>query len=389
MRLPWPFGRSEAAPADPEHDGRAAVSPRPADARAADRRVVVACPPIQRVGGEPPVVAPAGSFLADVPGARPLPPIVGQLGHDVTPLAPSGLVAAPPRGRVADVARGALGRPVQRHLSGPDAGAGAWTTSSISESSALPAARDAGTEGQLVERASAPPPDRSQGDARARAVAPERRDIRDRERPDSAAHASAGDARPGRAADRGGGHAVHHALARRRAGTRDAGLGGDPGDAGWVDRPPLGGASDGHRERCLVPPGGPSAPRPRLADARGAGQRGRVAPDAPAGGRGARDRRRRHPRVRKPRLLGLGARRPRPWRTRCRRLRAGASGHRAPSLRPTRRPARRSRGSPTCPASRSRPAPRARRPTPNRSATTTPIRGRRRTHARRPLASSG
>ena len=62
-----------------------------------------------------------------------------------------------------------------------------------------------------------------------------------------------------------------------------------PATPGWVDRPPLGGASGGQRERRLVPPGGPSAPRPRLADARGAGQRGRVAPDAPAGGRGARD----------------------------------------------------------------------------------------------------
>ena len=40
MRLPWPFGRSEAAPADPDHT-RGGL-PRPADARAAHRRVVVA-----------------------------------------------------------------------------------------------------------------------------------------------------------------------------------------------------------------------------------------------------------------------------------------------------------------------------------------------------------
>ena len=255
MRLPWPFGRHST-------EGPSAAAGAPADGLApeagpdtADPTVAPLAPPtgawarlpaIQRTVGDVPVVAPARPFLAGVPGARPLPPIVEPLGHEVTPLAPAGLIAAPPSPVASLTSHVPLTpRSVQRHASGPDAGAGAWTMSSVSESSASPAVRDAGTErpARRTRLRTAPRP--VDGDARARAVAPERRDVCDRERPDSAAHASAGDARPGRAADRGGGHAVHLALARRGACTRDACGRGNAGDARWVDRPPLGGASGG------------------------------------------------------------------------------------------------------------------------------------------------
>jgi len=114
VRLPWPFGRSEAAPADPEPTPEATASLAP-PTLAPPTGAWSSLPPIQRVSGEPPVVAPAGSFLADVPGARPLPPIVGQLGHDVTPLAPSGLVAAPSHAVASLTSSAALvDRPVQR-----------------------------------------------------------------------------------------------------------------------------------------------------------------------------------------------------------------------------------------------------------------------------------
>src|SRR5262245_30954571 len=73
-------------------------------------------PPIQRVSSDPPLVAPASTFLEDVPGAQGLPPIVGQLGHDVSPLAPAGLVTAPLHAVPSLTSHASLvDRPVQRH----------------------------------------------------------------------------------------------------------------------------------------------------------------------------------------------------------------------------------------------------------------------------------
>ena len=316
MRLPWPFGRHST-------EGPSAAAGAPADGLApeagpdtADPAVAPLAPPtgawarlpaIQRTVGDVPVVAPARPFLAGVPGARPLPPIVEPLGHEVTPLAPAGLIAAPPSPVASLTSHAPLTpRSVQRHASGPDAGAGAWTTSSVSESSASPAVRDAGTGVQLAERRLRTAPRPVDGDARARAVAPERRDVCDRERPDSAAHASTGDARPGRAADRGGGHAVHRAPARRRAGTRDA----RPRQRRRrpLDRPAAAGRSI--RRIARAPPRPSRWPVRAPASARRCPRR-RPAPSSRPGRSSGRSRRsgsrRRHPRDREPRLLGLGA----------------------------------------------------------------------------------
>ena len=61
MRLPWPFGRSEAAPADTSTGAGAATpailpgAPGPAP-DAPPTGAWASLPPIQRVSGEPPVV---------------------------------------------------------------------------------------------------------------------------------------------------------------------------------------------------------------------------------------------------------------------------------------------------------------------------------------------
>ena len=122
MRLPWPFGRSAAAPADtePGADADAGSSGAPSGTYGAapgapPTRAWASLPPIQRASGEPPLVAPARTFLEGVPGAQPLPPIVGPLGHDVTPLAPAGVVAAPVHAVQSLTSNASLiGRPVQR-----------------------------------------------------------------------------------------------------------------------------------------------------------------------------------------------------------------------------------------------------------------------------------
>ena len=126
MRLPWPFGRHST-------EGPSAAAGAPADGLApeagpdtADPAVAPLAPPtgawarlpaIQRTVGDVPVVAPARPFLAGVPGARPLPPIVEPLGHEVTPLAPAGLIAAPPSPVASLTSHVPLTpRPVQRHV---------------------------------------------------------------------------------------------------------------------------------------------------------------------------------------------------------------------------------------------------------------------------------
>lgn len=103
MRLPWPFGRR--APHDgPSSAGRdapaseaTAVAPAARTSEAPPTGAWATLPPIQRTLGTAPLVAPSPPFLADVPGHRPLPPIVEPLGHDAGPEAPTGLVAAQAR----------------------------------------------------------------------------------------------------------------------------------------------------------------------------------------------------------------------------------------------------------------------------------------------------
>lgn len=92
MRLPWPFRRSD--PPDSPAPGPAESVP---PAERPNPRAWASLPPIQRTVGEPPLVAPAEPFLERVPGAHPLPPIVQPLAHEVSHVAPPGLVVAMPR----------------------------------------------------------------------------------------------------------------------------------------------------------------------------------------------------------------------------------------------------------------------------------------------------
>ncbi len=100
MRLPWPFGRrtspdgpSSAATGDGGADARPAAGAEPVFVPA-PQGAWAALPPIQRTVGSAPLVAPSGPFLDEVPGYRPLPPILQPLGHDAGPSAPPGLVVA-------------------------------------------------------------------------------------------------------------------------------------------------------------------------------------------------------------------------------------------------------------------------------------------------------
>ena len=98
MRLPWPFGRrspSEGPSSAATEAGAAGV--RPVDAgpsTSTPTRAWAALPPIQRTVGSAPLVAPSAPFLDDVPGHRPLPPMLQPLGHDAGPSGPPGLVVA-------------------------------------------------------------------------------------------------------------------------------------------------------------------------------------------------------------------------------------------------------------------------------------------------------
>ncbi len=100
MRLPWPFGRGTTSgePASGGASTTLATGGQPA-APAVQRDATptgawASLPPIQRTIAAAPLVAPAAPFLHDVPGHRPLPPILQPLGHESTPSAPAGLVAA-------------------------------------------------------------------------------------------------------------------------------------------------------------------------------------------------------------------------------------------------------------------------------------------------------
>ena len=145
MRLPWPFGRGTtsgaaasepAAPADT--DPAFAPSP-PADAPATG--AWASLPAIQRTVGAVPLVAPTAGFLGDVPGTRPLPPIVQPLGHESTPTAPSGLVAA----HATPVATLTSSAPLPtRHVQrrtpgGPRAAADGWAEPEVEVPSGSPA----------------------------------------------------------------------------------------------------------------------------------------------------------------------------------------------------------------------------------------------------------
>lgn len=127
MRLPWPFGRSASSGGSSSGSGEgAAGGAAPADTHTPSGPASSApatgawrtLPPIQRTVGSAPLVANPRAFLDTVPGHQPLPPIVGQLGHEVSPAAPAGLVVARPSAVPSLTRQGDLPtRPVQRRAS--------------------------------------------------------------------------------------------------------------------------------------------------------------------------------------------------------------------------------------------------------------------------------
>jgi len=185
VRLPWPLGRrtpsdgpSPGMPAEapgPASPAPAPSPPAPADTTARPTGAWRSLPPIQRASSAPPLVAPAAPFLADVPGHRPLPPIVGPLGHDLTPSAPAGLVVARPSAVPSLTASVPMPtRPLQRHASGsaavegtPAAGpetlpgitAGPWSPGS-SSSSTSPAVEPVRHLATVTPAATVTPPSR-------------------------------------------------------------------------------------------------------------------------------------------------------------------------------------------------------------------------------------
>ncbi len=132
MRLPWPFGRrslSEGPSSAATEAGAAGARPvdagRPASAGpspSTPTRAWAALPPIQRTAGAAPLVAPSAPFLDDVPGHRPLPPILQPLGHDAGPSGPPGLVVAHPHPVPSLTSQAPMpARPVQRRTAARDA----------------------------------------------------------------------------------------------------------------------------------------------------------------------------------------------------------------------------------------------------------------------------
>lgn len=128
MRLPWPFGRRTPA-SGPPAAGSAGSTPGPWDrassppATARPTGAWATLPPIQRTVGAAPLVAPSAPFLGDIPGHRPLPPILEPLGHEVGPSGLPGLVVAHPHAVPVLTSHADLpGRPVQRRASRGGAG---------------------------------------------------------------------------------------------------------------------------------------------------------------------------------------------------------------------------------------------------------------------------
>lgn len=140
MRLPWPFGRRTPSdgPSPAAAEGPAPAVPAAPGATAPPTGAWASLPPIQRTVAATPLVAPAAPFLDAVPGHRPLPPIVGHLGHDTGVAGPPGLVVARPVAVPALTSHAPM--PVQRRPAGPaspDAADEPWPERSV-EAAASP-----------------------------------------------------------------------------------------------------------------------------------------------------------------------------------------------------------------------------------------------------------
>jgi hypothetical protein len=124
VRLPFGLGRRSSSGDGAESDGSSAgfetgvADTGSAAAAPAPSRAWASLPPIQRTTGDMPLVAAPGSFAESLPGSQGLPPIVQQLGHEVSNLATPGLVVARTR-PVEAPSGGSMPAPVQRRAARP------------------------------------------------------------------------------------------------------------------------------------------------------------------------------------------------------------------------------------------------------------------------------
>lgn len=119
MRLPFGLGRRSSSGNGASGGSSDAGSPTVSRSAASGSGAVPArprawasLPPIQRTAGAMPMVAAPGAFVDGLSGTQGLPPVVQQLGHEVSPMATPGLVVA--RVRAVEQSAGAVPAPVQR-----------------------------------------------------------------------------------------------------------------------------------------------------------------------------------------------------------------------------------------------------------------------------------
>ena len=120
MRLPFGLGRRSSSGSGASGGSSDAGSPTVSrsatsgsGAVPARPRAWASLPPIQRAAGSMPLVAAPGDFVDALPGTQGLPPVVQQLGHEVSSMAPPGLVVARVRA-VEQLSSGSIPAPAQR-----------------------------------------------------------------------------------------------------------------------------------------------------------------------------------------------------------------------------------------------------------------------------------
>lgn len=120
MRLPFGLGR-RSSPGNGASGGSVDASSPTVSRSAAGgsgtvpvpSRAWASLPPIQRAAGSMPLVAAPAAFAGSLPGTQGLPPVIQELGHEVSPMATPGLVVARVRA-VEQASAGSVPAPVQR-----------------------------------------------------------------------------------------------------------------------------------------------------------------------------------------------------------------------------------------------------------------------------------